>query len=109
MKKSIATFLLVFCFLSAYCQTNNKATDSTYCEVTCYYKFASTYKVSDIQIDFGTGPQNDGILSTFYTPVQIMNYMSKKGWELVSSDFKGPLYFVFKRRVVSNTDSWQSK
>ena len=103
MKKPILFFALLFLSVSAYCQSSVKSNDSTYCEVICKLSMINVNLVSEAKIDYGAGPQEDVNLSAFLKEskrrVQVLNYMAKNGWKLVSSEvFEHQLIYIMEKK-----------
>jgi hypothetical protein len=80
MKKIIFTFTLLFIATAAFCQKN----DSTYCDITCNDNVFKKQSF-DIAIDYGSGYQALPNLPFIKDHTQLLNFMAKNGWRLVSA------------------------
>ena len=110
MKKILVLMLVALMSVGAQAQNEKYA----YCIMQCYGKVFSTKYI--VTLDFGEVQSKrkqiyeDGKKKQFNSNGESLNYMGRRGWELVDSysdrDFKQQLilYFVFKKKIETEDD-----
>lgn len=110
MKKVFIVMLMALMSLGAQAQSEKYA----YCIMQCFGKVFSTKYV--VTLDFGEVASKrkqiyeDGKKKQFNSNGESLNYMGRRGWELVSTyidrDFKQQmvLYYVFKKKIETEED-----
>jgi hypothetical protein len=113
MKKVFIVMLMALMSLGAQAQSEKYA----YCVMQCFGKVFSTKYV--VTLDFGEVASKrkqiyeDGKKKQFNSNGESLNYMGRRGWELISTytdrDFKQQMiiYFVFKKKINSEDEVFQ--
>lgn len=113
MKRMFILMALVMTVCCAQAQSEKYA----YCVMQCFGKVFSTKYV--VTLDFGEVASKrkqiyeDGKKKQFNSNGESLNYMGRRGWELISTytdrDFKQQqiIYFVFKKKINSEDEVLQ--